>query len=521
MSLKTRIENHLNQFATAPFLFVGSGVSRRYLGLEDWEGLLRRYARDTGRPYEYYRATAGGDLPTVATEIARQFHQVWWDSSEFEVSREEYAVECKTETSALKVEISQYIKDQSEEFVDNPQLIAEVDALRNAVIDGVITTNWDLFLEDIFSEFRVFIGQDQLLFSEPQAIGEIYKIHGCCSLPNSLVLTHGDYDQFQGRNPYLAAKLLAVFVEHPVIFLGYSLNDPNIIAILRSIAVCLTTENINKLQDRLIFIQWDPEEPEFQLSATTVVAEGFNIPVVAVRTATLLPVFEALSSVHRRFPARLLRQLKEHVYDLVSTNDPKSKIFVQEIDAEADISELEVVFGVGSIERLRETGYRGFTREDVLRDLIFGERDYDPRRIVTDTLPTLLKGAKYVPVFKYLRGAGLLDDTGNPHGGDLDYRVVQAANAQKEKFDPPAYYTKKRDQVIQPGMGIAQMEAQRGAKDVIYYGALIDKQYLVKDELRDFLVRNYEFLEAANALDQTQYIKLVCLLDFIEFKQGV
>ena len=78
-------------------------------------------------------------------------------------------------------------------------------------------------------------------------MGEIFKIHGSITEPDSLVVTQKDYDTFSIKNPYLAAKLITIFVEHPIIFIGYSLNDPNIISLISSIVSCLNTEKLRLL----------------------------------------------------------------------------------------------------------------------------------------------------------------------------------------------------------------------------------------------------------------------------------
>ncbi|NMT18501.1 hypothetical protein HKA99_29605, partial [Vibrio parahaemolyticus] len=66
MAVKERLIDIFNSKAAGPFLFLGSGFSRRYLGLEDWKGLLNRFCV-AGKPFEYYLASADGNYPKIAS----------------------------------------------------------------------------------------------------------------------------------------------------------------------------------------------------------------------------------------------------------------------------------------------------------------------------------------------------------------------------------------------------------------------------------------------------------------------
>ena len=78
----------VNGFKTTPFLFVGSGISRRYLDLPNWEGLLKHFAtqiRDDEFAYQYYvnKASAGDSsmiLPRVASLIENDFNEEWFSN---------------------------------------------------------------------------------------------------------------------------------------------------------------------------------------------------------------------------------------------------------------------------------------------------------------------------------------------------------------------------------------------------------------------------------------------------------
>lgn len=394
----------------APFLFVGSGLTRRYTNAEDWEGLLRFFAAQTGRPYEYYRTSANGDLPTVASKIAEPFHDLWWSSEQYKESRDRWAESIRDRESALRVEVARHVSGVADRLPSRGALAKELNLLRSAVVDGIITTNYEPLLETIFPELRVFVGQEEMLFANPQGVGEIYKIHGSYTDPDSLILTAKDYERFDERNAYLAAKLLTIFVEHPVIFLGYSLQDRNVRSVLQAIARCLTQKNIDELRDRLIFVQWENHASPV-IGPHTLQMDDFVVTVTRITVSDFVDLFDALRELPRVFPAKLLRQLKEHVYDLVLRDDPNQRLVVADIE-NRDLNDVDVVFGVGMKARLGQVGYVGLNRWHLIDDVVDDGDTFDGDTIVHEVLPEILRHPGNVPVFKYLRQAGLLTKKG-------------------------------------------------------------------------------------------------------------
>lgn len=508
--MKDQLLAHLRKFTTAPFLFVGSGLSRRYLGADTWEGLLRRFATETRQSYDYYRASAGGDLPRIATEISKHFHDVWWNDPRYKQSRVAYSAQCVSIDSALKIEIANYISRQSGGVALRGELADEIAALKSAVVDGIITTNWDTFLEEVFPEFRRFVGQDELLFAPQQGVGEIYKIHGCVTRPTSIVLTAADYQLFNERNVYLAAKLLTVFVEHPIIFLGYSLSDRNVAQVLRGIGRCLTSANIGELRDRLIFVTWKPEvsTPEI-VNSNLVILDGFSIPILEVRTPSLLPVFECLGELRRVFPARILRRLKEQIYALVKENDPKGRLYVIDIDDPRPSSDVEVVFGVGAISAMKDVGYRGITRDDLIFSLLEETSIFDSRRVVTEALPRLLKQNSYLPIFRYLKLGGFIKNGDVETDAKLDGRVLEYARSDLKRLVPATGYRKRAAGLLGKYQTFEEVASHAPVIDVLRCATAFPEGAFSLESLRAFLLSNRSLIR------DTDYVKLVCVYDWL------
>lgn len=506
MSIKKNLIEHLQAAPSAPFLFLGSGFSRRYIGLPQWNELLRRFSNNSSQ-FEYFLSSAAQNLPAVASLLAEDFHNRWWKDNEYEASRGQWGSKMKDRTSALRLEICKYINSLTEkdQYTFHP---AEVDALRGLNVEGVITTNWDRFIETIYSDYKVFVGQDELLFSNPQSIGEIYKIHGCASQHNSLILTSEDYAQFSNKNPYLAAKLITLFVEHPIIFIGYSITDPNVRQLLRAIASVLTQEKLDKLSKNLIFLQRANGKKPSYASGLISLDDG-NLSITIVTTDDYLPVYEAIDEVKRKMPARILRYCKEQLYELVRHTEPSKKMFVVDANSIAGKSDIEFVIGVGvAAERAGKLGYKGISAVNLFEDLLVGGHQFDAKFILNDSIPIIGRSTRYLPIFKYLNDFGISSQ-----------KELKGSTLNLEKYIPigPAHYqnpaySKSFDRTAK-GMNTKDIISKFDCKTAAAYLTYIPKNEFDTEAIKEFLISNIKNFESSKSGLSTFLRKLACAYD--------
>lgn len=121
----------------------------------------------------------------------------------------------------------------------------------------IFTTNYDTTLEDSYPKDDIDVvrtDKDCAYMTKPITI---FKVHGDFIDPDSVVLTKDDYSKFKkGRpNPSMWKMVENEFLIKHILFIGYSLNDDNIVDIIRAIS-----KNIKRNQKQMFLIAPDISE---------------------------------------------------------------------------------------------------------------------------------------------------------------------------------------------------------------------------------------------------------------------
>lgn len=406
------IEDIVSSWNTTPFLFVGSGMTRRYLGLPDWKGLLQHFVEVISEdPFAYsaYENKAcsfpcpAGVLPKVAELLQKDFDERWFADKAIRTLDEPGLEKVKKGVSPFKMEVANYIKQSSVCITAYAEEITAFSSLASHSLSGVITTNYDSFLEDQFHGYTKYVGQNELIFSAVQGVAEIYKIHGSVETPESLVINERDYLLFEEKSAYLAAKLLTIFMEYPMIFMGYSISDANILKIVRSIVNCLDSRQIDKLEERFIFVEYNPDATAIEITPFTLMIEDKPLKMRKISLSNFLPLYNALSKKRSKLPVRILRRFKEELYSYTITHQPTAHLKVAQID-DGRIKDDDFALAIG---RVSEMGYRGLSsiksdewyRNVILDDII----DFSADDLLKYAFADLLKqSSNRLPIHKYL-----------------------------------------------------------------------------------------------------------------------
>lgn len=502
---------------SAPFLFLGSGFTKHYLETPTWEELLGKFSNG---PINMYRSLLDtDDLSVIASKIAEEkIHDFWKTIKEIPNSDEhKYIDDVKGKNDYLKILISKYLTDITDKGVPE-KYKDELDYLARLNIDGVITTNWDNLAEMIFSKFKVFTGQEDLIFSETFSIGEIYKIHGSVDKPKSLVLTKEDYDNFNSKNAYLASKLITIIVEHPIVFLGYSINDPNIQNLLDSIVACFDDDitKIEKFRDNLIFVEWTSAElTDILIDTHSLAVKGKTIPCIRILAHDFLPVYECLNFYEREIPAAVLRLYKEKFYNIVCSEKPEKQIYA--IDAkDIDNNEnVEFVCGFGAIQKyMSNVGYTGVTANQIFKDVVSESSSFLADKILLDVLPRLRKSSiTNLPCYKYLAQLDIISmDTYRKNSLGINLNLMSLSDFQKY----PSFGVDEKQKTLSQIDNDYQGDQRWKAFALIPY---LDIDKLDLEELRKFLLRNINFLFSGQTKSshKTSFRRAVCFYDWCKY----
>lgn len=312
-----------------PILFLGAGIIKRYANGPNWEELLKTLADQCPlitKPYAYYKQKCAS-LPEIGSIFGEHYNDWAWGEGNVEFEPEMFTENVSPDIY-FKVMVAKLFNEL--ELQRSGQHLEEISALQNIHPHAIITTNYDNLLSQIFPEYEVVIGE-KVIRESHSSIGELYKIHGCTTQPETLVINSTDYENFIRKKKYLSAKLLTYFIEHPLVFVGYSANDENIRGILSDLDEILSESG--ELIPNIYFIEFarSVDENEYPAREMLIPTDGQkNVRVKSIKSDDFTWIFEAFSPsnpLHKVSP-KTLRAFLARTYQLVRTDIPRNPIRV-------------------------------------------------------------------------------------------------------------------------------------------------------------------------------------------------
>lgn len=420
-------ESLLEQIASSnklPILFIGSGISKRYLcNYPSWSELLEtsfsKFEPDMYQYHKYidtYKRQQLSDFEInvkLGTIIEDHFNTAFFDRKiKLNIGSNKNPSWVKRGISPYKMYLASFFKHQK--LTKNPDLLAEIEKfklLKNKV-SAVITTNYDTFLENIIfpNDFQVFVHQNELFSSDSYNIAEIYKIHGSATDAESIIITEKDYQTFKDTRKLIIAKMLTLFAESPIIFLGYSFTDEDVRDIIEDFLSCLTPKELKDIRKHFVFISRKEGETDLvEIERTIQTKRNTDIPFIEIQTDNYARVYDILNQITPGISPIKVRETRKVIKTIVdqslSSSEAESYIVgIDELD-KIDLSSKPLAIAIGYRENiLNQFGYGLLSDILIFEDILYDNKHFNAKSMCVTRFKSIAT-TRLLPVYKYVKQA--------------------------------------------------------------------------------------------------------------------
>ncbi|WP_043116167.1 SIR2 family protein [Pseudacidovorax intermedius] len=353
------IQQFVGGYKNHPVLFIGTGISLRYLQNSfTWDGLLRHVARELfGNDERYLDIKALHDLqdgrfdyPSVGGSLEQQFNDALGNdrNGKFQAINDQFYALMNEGKNASRFKL--FISELLREVATKPEMENEIAELKRTRknIGSIITTNYDRFIEGLF-EFEPLIGND-ILLSNPY--GSVYKIHGCVSDPLKIIVTSNDYRKFDERYELIRAQLLSIFIHNPIIFLGYKVGDQNIKDLLRTIFTYVepNSDTAQKIRQNFLLVEYDEGSDSQEITDHDIELPGFStIRINKIKTDNYAAIYRELGALALPISAMDVRKVQSIVKEIYAGGNVGVKI-TEDLDS---LSNADKILAIGSSKTIQ------------------------------------------------------------------------------------------------------------------------------------------------------------------------
>jgi hypothetical protein len=399
------IQEFISKYRNHPVLFLGTGISLRYLNNSyTWDGLLKIISYELKGNNEFYlnikskcesdESEGRYDFDKIASLLEKEFNSSLENdrNGKFEKVNDSFFAQMEkgVNLSRLNIYISMMLSslDIKNSMKDE---IAEFKKIRKN-IGSIITTNYDCFIERIF-DFQPLIGND-ILLSNPY--GSVYKIHGCVTQPDKIIITEKNYKKFKEKYELIRAQLLSIFIHNPIIFMGYGIGDKNIKSLLKTIFTYVesNSEDAKKIRENFLLVEYEKNSISHEICEHDIDMEGFStIRINKIKTDDFVEIYKSLSNLTLPISAMDVRKVQSIYKEICSGGNIKVKI-TESLDS---LKNSDKIIAIGSIKTI---SYQYQTTSEIMSNY-FNIIDEYNSQLLTLINKHRIQSQQYFPIFGF------------------------------------------------------------------------------------------------------------------------